>query len=148
MEATMMMASRRSRAQHVGYTDWHIGWSFTPRETEGLHAVGAARVDVVVTRTTPRWRPPAAASRDLIASWNELVTGVARHEQGHVDIAVSGARSPHEAIVGVSPRAFLEDLERDVVAVAAAALATIRAADRDYDEATQHGVSQGVTLPW
>ena len=81
-EATMMMAPRRSRAQHVGYTDWHIGWSFTPRETEGLHAVGAARVDVVVTRTIPRWRPPAVADPALVSKWNQVVAAVVGHENG------------------------------------------------------------------
>lgn len=148
MEAAMLMAPRRSRAQHVGYTDWQIEWSFSPRETEGVHAVSAARVDVVVTRTIPRWRPPAVADPALVSKWNQLVAAVARHEQGHVDIAVSGARSLHEAIVGVSPRVLLDDLDRDVATIAATALATIRAADLDYDDATQHGALQGVRPPW
>ena len=83
-----------------------------------------------------------------MSRWNELVSAIARHEQGHVDIALSGARSLHEAIVGVSPSGLREDLERKVASVAEVALATIRAADLDYDEATRHGAQQGVCLPW
>jgi len=148
MEAAMMMAPRRASAQHVGYTDWQIGWSFTPRETERRHVVGAARVEVVVTRTLPRWRPPAAADRALVSSWNELVAAIARHEQGHVDIVVSGARSLQEAVVRVAPSELRADLDWKVVAVTESALAAVRAADLDYDVATRHGALQGVCLPW
>jgi predicted secreted Zn-dependent protease len=147
-DAAMMMAPRRAGAQHVGYTDWRIGWSFTSRETEGRHVVSAARVDVVVTRTLPRWRPPATAEPALVARWNDFVEAIARHEQGHVDLVVSGARSLHEAIVGLAPIELREALHRRVAALVEAAFATIHAADLDYDEATQHGALQGVRLPW
>lgn len=144
----MLMAPRRASAQHVAYTDWQIRWSYTPRESSGRHLVASARVEVVVTRTLPCWRAPAAADRSLVSTWNVLVAAITRHEQGHVDIAVSGARSLHAAIVGVSQSAVREDLERKVAAVAEVALATVRAADLDYDVATQHGARQGVCLPW
>jgi len=143
-----MMSPRRASTQHVGYTDWQIGWSFTPRESEGRFVVDAARVEVVVTRTLPRWRPPEAADRALVANWTELVAAIDRHEQGHVDIAVSGARSLHDLMVAVLPTKLRDDLEREVAAVAESALETIRSADLAYDEATQHGALQGVRLPW
>jgi predicted secreted Zn-dependent protease len=147
-EAARMMSPRRANAHHVGYTDWQIGWSFTPRETEGRFVVGAARVEVIVTRTLPRWRPPEAAELALVASWTELVAAIARHEQGHVDIALSGARSLHEAILAVAPTDLREDLDSNVASVAESVLATVRSADLAYDEATRHGALQGVRLPW
>jgi predicted secreted Zn-dependent protease len=148
MEAARMMSPRRVTTHHVGYTDWQIGWSFTPHEAEGRFFVGAARVEVLVTRTLPCWRPPAAADRGLVSSWTELLVAIARHEQGHVDIAVSGARSLHEAIMATSPSKQCEGLERNVAVVAESVLATVRSADLAYDEATHHGALQGVRLPW
>jgi len=62
MAAATMMCPQRAGAGHVGYTDWEMGWSFASCEDGGRHVVGAARVEVVVTRTLPRWRPLAAAS--------------------------------------------------------------------------------------
>ena len=148
MEAARMMSPRRASTQHVGYTDWQIGWSFTPRESEGRFVVDAARVEVVVTRTLPRWRSPEAADRAPVASWTKLVAAIARHEQGHVDIALSGARLLHEAIVAVSPTDVREDLDSNVASIAESVLAAVRSADLAYDEATRHGALQGVSLPW
>lgn len=148
MEAALLMSPRRGRHQHVGYTDWQIGWSFTPREIDGSFVVGAARVEVAVTRTLPRWRPPAEADRALVSTWTEFVAGIARHEQGHVDIALSGARSLHAAIVAISPSERRAQLDRNVAFVAESALASVRSADLDYDEATEHGALQGVRAPW
>lgn len=148
MEAARMMSPRRASTQHVGYTDWQIGWSFTARETEGRFVVGAARVEVVVTRTLPRWRPPEAADRALVASWTKLVAAIDRHEQGHVDIAVGGAHSLHEAIMAASPTDVRDDLDSNVASIAESALAAVRSADLAYDEATRHGALQGVFLPW
>jgi predicted secreted Zn-dependent protease len=149
MEAARMMSPRRAATHHVAYTDWQIGWSFTPREAGGdRFVVGAVRVEVEITRTLPRWRPPEAADRALVSSWAELVAAIATHEQGHVDIAVSGARALHEAILEVGSSGLREDLEQNVAVVAESGLAAIRSADFAYDEATGHGALQGVRVPW
>jgi len=148
LEAARMTSPLRASTHHVGYTDWQIGWSFTPREADARFVAGLARVELVVTRTLPRWRPPEAADRALVASWTKLVAAIARHEEGHVDIAVNGARLLHEAIVAVSPTDVREDLDSNVASIAESVLAAVRSADLAYDEATRHGALQGVSLPW
>lgn len=148
MEAATLMCPHRAGVRHVGYTDWQLGWSFTPREYRGRHLVAAARVELAVTRTIPRWRPTSAADRDLVSGWAELVAAITKHEQGHVNIAASGAHSLHDAVMAVTPTGSNEDLEAQVAAIVESSLDAIRATDRAYDEATQHGALQGVRLPW
>lgn len=108
-------------------TTWWASWSWSPG-AGGPCLLGGATVDVAVDVELPDWRPVP----DLADAWDGYVGALARHEQGHVDLAHAWARS----INGGPPRCSAEG-DDDV------ALAELRRLQVAYDDETDHGHTQG-----
>ena len=87
----------------------------------------------------PRWTHPKAAPASLASAWARYVRALARHEQGHVDYAVS-----HKAAV---VRAIKNATCGSANAAALKQLDLIRKHDVAYDKTTGHGATQGARFP-
>jgi predicted secreted Zn-dependent protease len=119
-------------------TSWRLNWRW-PTFSDGTCRMGDATVMATVEVTFPRWAPPAGVARALIDDWIEYTRVLARHEQGHVDLAVDGAKEMQVAL----RRATCATADN----VARTEMARINDLQEEYDVETDHGANQGAEFP-
>jgi predicted secreted Zn-dependent protease len=131
----------RYEAMHT----WKMHRTFGVSQEGDRCVLSHPKIVVETSITMPQWQPPANASRELVANWQEYTTALKSHEDGHKDISLAAGQE----ILNV-----LEDLPSypscdEVRTAAKAAVATIMdrcsQAQMDYDQTTRHGVLQGAS---
>ena len=118
-------------------TTWELRWGWT-RAPYDPCAVASASVDTLASVALPRWDPPPDADPALVAEWGGWLARLERHEQGHVDLVRAFADSAEVRIAGSS-------CDR-VEAEGAALVASLHAAQIDYDRLTGSGHTQGASF--
>jgi predicted secreted Zn-dependent protease len=128
-----------------GRTNWTITW----RAQWNAGAAGCRvtpQVDLQVEVLLPEWNARAGADPQVGAMWDTYVGALSRHEAGHVDIASAGAAAVDRLLrttVATSCIGMDERLRRE----AGELIERYRQRDREYDERTRHGATQGATWP-
>jgi predicted secreted Zn-dependent protease len=120
------------------FTRWQFRWSW-PGYGGANCQLSKAVVTLRVVVSFPRWTHPKVASAAVAADWARYSRALARHEQGHVDYAVTHQQS----VVRAVKRASCGSAD----AAARTQLNLIRKHDVAYDLATQHGATQGARFP-
>jgi predicted secreted Zn-dependent protease len=113
-----------------GHTGWNVSWG-----SRGADCTLDTRLRVRL----PRWLPPADADPALILHWNTYAGSLARHEQGHVQLARQGFAKMQQTLQGST----CAEADAKLNAV----LNEMRQADQRYDAETNHGVTQGAKFP-
>jgi predicted secreted Zn-dependent protease len=104
-------------------------------------------VTVTVDYTLPTWEPPPAADANLVAQWNAFETAVVTHERGHGDLATTCGQWLGEAFVALELGASCDAVDSAISLASNPVFAECRAAQRDYENATNHGQNDGVLWP-
>jgi len=129
-------------------TWWHVGWVYrvktTGTESCELSSFGVG-LDVVTT--LPRWRPDSRASKELRKQWDEFAARVKLHEDGHKQIGEAAAAAIERHVREVNERQSCEGFKAAIDKVAKETLAEYRRKDVQYDQETQHGLTQGAIFP-
>jgi predicted secreted Zn-dependent protease len=115
-------------------------------------ATATSTVIVDVTITLPNWSGYQNASNEEKRKWDRFISNLRKHEKGHEDRAISGARSlavslPTSAsATAKTERAALSTavsrLKARIVKTTEDALDLLRASQRQYDLDTDHGRNQ------
>ena len=135
-------AMRNGPARMPGDTHWYLAYEYSPRMKGGRCVVESVQTRLDVTMTLPRWTPPQAVNASLVRSWKRASAALRKHEEGHVSIARRYEKTIAKALRLVSAadcdalQPALHDLYREL-------MGEMRAAQRAYDERTQHGIRQG-----
>jgi predicted secreted Zn-dependent protease len=136
----------RAGRRYGAYTDWEVRWRLSPRRDGELFVAGGVDVVADAVVTLPSWRRPSSASERLAAAWRRYLGALRRHEQAHVEIAEAAARLVDERLGCLEGAPSLAALEQAARGVVADAVARMRRVEREYDQATDHGRLQGVSL--
>lgn len=126
------------------FTKWNISWRW-PREN-GKPDFAKPIVEHRVEITVPRWEGVLRASPEVRAQWNAYLSALLSHERQHLTIIKSNVGAVSEAVTSAyrkNPSLTAEEATR----AASEVIAKIRALDRQYDEATKHGQTEGVKFP-
>jgi predicted secreted Zn-dependent protease len=131
---------------YAGFTRWTIDWSY---DYTGTTTCTLTRVRVVATIqiTLPRWRGAGSADPAFAAEWARFVAALRRHENGHAEIAKTGARRIARLLGSLPSFRSCARLERAAESTAARTLVKTRLAELAYDEWTRHGDTQGARFP-
>ncbi len=131
---------------YAGFTRWTIEWSY---DYAGATTCTLTRVRVVATIqiTLPRWRGASSADPAFAAEWARFVGALRRHENGHAEIAKTGARRIARLLGSLPSFRSCVRLERAAESTAARTLVKTRRAELAYDEWTRHGDTQGARFP-
>lgn len=125
-------------------TTWHVEWSYpASRRTGGAcHVSGTPLVSLRVEHLFPRWTGRSAAPQELTTEWSRYITALRTHEDGHADIGRAVATGTLAMLRALSAP-DCAGLRPAAEAAFAAILAEGRGRERAYDEATDHGATQG-----
>jgi predicted secreted Zn-dependent protease len=130
--------SARSPGGYDAYTKWYVRWNWPGQGTANCR-LQDAKVSYEITVTFPRWTPPDQAAPELVTKWNGYLYALVLHENGHVNNVVSH----YPAVVAAIKSSTCLSAE----AAAQTVLQQMRAYDSHYDDATDHGRTQGARFP-
>lgn len=120
------------------FTQSHFHWNW-PGYGTSTCSLAQASVTLTISVSFPRWTRPTAVSAGVAAAWARYAKALARHEQGHADIA----RARYPAVVRAIKRATCATAD----AAAHAQLDLMHRQDVAYDARTNHGATQGARFP-
>ena len=120
------------------YTGWRIEWRYTLSRQSGGCRFRNVTVTADLTTTLWDWTPTPDAAPALVADWRDRARRLRRHEDGHTNYVLLGAREVFRALRPM--RAASCDALRDQAdAEGQRILTLVRDVNRRYDERTQHG---------
>ena len=114
-----------------GYTRWNVRWTFR----WWREASGRCAITEVLT-----------ASQEQRAVFDRYVQALSHHEQGHVQIGRDAAQAIDQAIRQMPAASDCATLERDANALGHRLLQDHVAREKQYDQRTRHGATQGARL--
>ncbi len=121
-------------------------WQLQPSCGDAGCTVQAATLLLTVRYTLPQWSPEGTPDPELAARWAAFEASLIAHEQGHGALATDCAWQLGAAFTAlVAPsEAALHEAAR---AASEPVFAACRAAQRAYEDETDHGRAQGVIWP-
>lgn len=132
--------------RHPALTKWDVQWRFRHNMLGGVCKMEKVSVMVGVTSIRPRWRDEKEGAAQLRERWGELVKAVDRNVAFHKEQALEAGRKIEAALNNLEPTG---DCEALTVAANKAALAILeehKAVSRSYNQRTDYGRKDGLSL--
>jgi predicted secreted Zn-dependent protease len=140
-----VLGSMMSGRQFAAKTDWLLSYQYKPRMDAGACKVESVTTKLELSMTLPRWSPPPGAPGDLIGRWERFMSALRVHEDGHAQDARDLESAAKRALLALSsPNCGA--LDSAMRARFGQLLEQGRARDRDYDQQTGHGKTQGAVF--
>jgi predicted secreted Zn-dependent protease len=136
----------KNTSQMDGFTRWQVSWNFFVSPSGDKCRLTSFSTRTTVTITLPRWIAPTNATEDVRSAWERFITALGKHEAGHGQIAVAAAAEIHKRAKESGQDADCAALKQKINSLGQSILEQYRARDREYDERTKHGVTQGAVL--
>jgi predicted secreted Zn-dependent protease len=136
----------KDKSAHDGSTEWRIQWRANFSAEDGACHCSSFDTTTTITITLPRWVAPTNTPVSVRAAWQQYLTALTQHEAGHADFALAAAAEMHERIKAIGSDADCAALRSKVQSECQGIIDSHRAREKEYDERTRHGATQGATL--
>jgi predicted secreted Zn-dependent protease len=138
----------RDRAGEAGFaiTTWDVAWMYRYDEGPGTCSIDDLALRVEITVLMPAWDPPPGTDAGLMARWTRYIDSLRRHERGHELNGLETAKEVRDDLLELGSRTSCASLERAADAVGERAIRAGNERDRDYDDRTDHGATEGAVL--
>lgn len=131
----------RYEAMHT----WKLNRSYgTVQQGDRCHLT-TINIAVESEITLPRWEPPTDAPDQLVANWDQYTKALKQHENGHRDISIAAGEQVVQQLRRLPSYSTCAALRTDVKAIVDDILEQTNDQQRDYDDKTQHGLTQGAS---
>lgn len=126
-----------------GEARWRVSYTFRTAPSEGRCFVAGVETKMQGNILMPRWAKRQGASADLVARWQRYEAALLTHEEGHLDNGREFARVLESELLRLPAQGDCPKLNAAARTRFDELLQIYRKRDADYDERTQHGVTQG-----
>jgi predicted secreted Zn-dependent protease len=140
-EATTVGPFADSR-RWAGATQSNTRWTFSHLRRGMVCMLHDVRVVVTAEIRLPKWQPETPPDSGTLAWWNDFTARLLAHEQGHVRIAVDGAREIAETLRPLEGSVSCDGLTMRANGAAQVVLVRARERQAEYDRVTGHGAQQ------
>ncbi|HTU67200.1 MAG TPA: DUF922 domain-containing protein [Steroidobacteraceae bacterium] len=130
-----------------GNTRSTISWRYQTVVRDGVCVTTQIVVDSEIRMILPRWEDPDYLDYVLVGHWDRYKAALRKHEDGHKYRAEAAAREVRRVLAAEPGERDCGAFARRLDAKASAILAALRKAQAQYDDDTDNGRTQGVTLP-
>jgi predicted secreted Zn-dependent protease len=129
------------------HTAWHVRWTF--RYAPVGNKCRLTKIDTSLEGTIdfPRWKRRNDASPSLVEKWEQYLTALRIHEDGHYAHGVAAENEIEALGQSFQITGSCTTMAQAFNDKAKALSAKYAAMDVTYDRATDHGKSQGATFP-
>lgn len=147
--STVQARPWKQSSDYDAETTWDAKCAFNYRQDGGQFSLSSFEVKTSVTVTLPRWVPPKGyeMDRNLAARWWQYLKGLSRHEQGHVQIARETAQELGRRLFALPGFPSVKELTTAANRTAKETIDAGRKREHDYDQETNHGMTQGAFFP-
>ncbi len=129
-----------------GNADWHIRWNFRyDADDNGYCRMTEVDVDLEVVIGMPQLNTRERRTRER---FDQYIANLERHEQTHVRIARDGAYRIDRALLGMQAYDDCDQLKRNANQLSQRLVKEIKRAQRQYDDRTEHGRTEGAWLAY
>ena len=128
-------------------TSWDIEWGHEYDQASTTCSVSSFRPIINFTFRYPRWIRPDDASQALTEKWDIYIEKLVAHETGHRDMVVAAVDGLSRVVVQLPPEPTCADVDRSVRSLFRKSMKKMKQDQREYDEATKHGTTQGAVFP-
>jgi predicted secreted Zn-dependent protease len=133
-------------SQHDGLTDWRVNWRFNVAPSGNGCRYTSFSTTTIITITLPRWHAPTNATDDIKAEWQRYITALGQHEAGHAQFALHAAADMHKQLKKTGEAPDCDTLRSRLTSMCQSTVTSYRQREREYDERTRHGATQGAVL--
>ncbi len=140
----------KQNSDYDAETTWNAKCAFNYQQVGGaVFSLSSFEVKATATVTLPRWVPPKGyeMDRDLAARWWQYLKGLSRHEQGHVQIVREAALEIERRLSALPSFSSVKELTAVANRTAKETIDEAHKREQDYDQETQHGLTQGAFFP-
>lgn len=128
-----------------GHTDWYIDWQYQSRQEPDICQVLNIRTKVHVIHTLPALSE-YVTDEQTITVFNQFNKALTQHEKNHGNNGLSAAREIDKAISEIQPQQNCRYIARIIDDISNSIVQKYINADREYDRATQSGLSEGAVI--
>ena len=128
-------------------TSWDVRWDHDYDRDSETCTINSFRPIVEITFRYPKWKRADDAPRPLIEKWDRYLKNLIIHESGHRDMVVDAVNDLSHAVAQLTPARSCTDLDRNVRTLFRMRLEKMNKDQREYDETTKHGFTQGAVFP-
>lgn len=132
--------------RHPALTKWDVQWRFRHNMLGGACRMEKVSVLVGVTSIRPRWRGEKEGAAQLRERWAEMVKAVDRNVAFHKEQALEAGQKIDAALNSLEPTGDCEALTIAANETALEILEEHKAVSRDYNERTDYGRKDGLSL--
>ena len=128
-----------------GYTDWRVSWQYRWQPTDGGCRIGSVTTTVAITYTLPN-AVTLPLDQRLREAYDAYLVALTAHEKGHGRIGIDAAKAIERALDGMLHAGDCRQLADIANAKANEILDKYKQLNRDYDQKTSYGKTQGAVL--
>lgn len=129
--------------RHDAYTKWYVRWFYDYDRAETTCTLKNVRATLEVKYTFPSW---PGETPELRERWQRYLEALRTHEKGHTENGIDAARLIVTGIRALAPAGDCDTAGTRANQKANEELELAKARDREYDEETRHGATQGATF--
>jgi predicted secreted Zn-dependent protease len=133
--------------KYESVTSWHVKWNYGYTADAQTCSADSYQVTVDIVFRYPKWTPMENAPRSLADKWDNYMKHLIVHENEHRDMALAAAAELSHAVSEIPPAKTCTELDRVVRNLSRARMNKLNDDERHYDEATNHGATQGAIFP-
>lgn len=127
-----------------GHTKWWVNWNFRwVRQPSGRCAITSVSVDLSTQMQLPQLVQAPAADRER---FDRFLPRLTKHEEGHRDNGRAAAAEVERRITQLPEMPSCELLEATANDTGRRVVSEFNQRDRQFDDATEHGKTQGAWL--
>ena len=128
------------------YTKYYVKWRYGLEEENDQCHLANIQVTIQTSFTFPRWKNYADATPAMQSKWDQYLTNLKHHEQGHADNGMDAANEIENMLSALPAMDRCDALRQEADSKAYGILSSYQQKDVNYDEETHHGETQGVVL--
>lgn len=132
---------------YAAYTSWHVNWAYNYNYTATSCRIKDVAVGVKIDYFYPKWEDPGNAEGGLAGRWQTYMSNLITHEEGHGQNGLNAAQDVLYALSTMPTYASCDELMSGANQTGQNIVADYSARDKQYDEATNHGETQGANFP-
>lgn len=131
----------------AGETAYTLTWQYASTNIgDGLCTISNVKIGLHVTMSLPKWSPTTQATSGLATKWQNFISNLSLHENGHATLSTQHANQLLNDLQD-HPPTDCATLNTSAQTKAHATLDSLNAANEEYDNHTNHGATQGAILP-
>ncbi len=149
-ELRVSLNRQRSRVvpgEHDGHTRWQVRWRYSFAGSGFNCRLSDYTTNLSTEIFLPRWVKPSDPPANLAGQWSVYLEALRAHEDGHVEIARDAEAAVRASFSNVRPQTSCSELQRQLESRALQVIEEFRAREREYDQLTGHGATQGARFP-